>query len=210
MLSRRIDSDKRHGCSNRLCVLFDECRRAAFNGFRNVQRKSAPSCFESYPDFIEAGYPHLNRAPYVCNDCEKERNCPLRKRYYIASAAHANYAGTLVNSRTGVHPDDEALKKMDEALSPSVRKGQSVDAVMANNPGLFAPYVRSTVYGWISDGLFSARKHDLPYAGTRRRKQSTRGPNRRPTPGAASEGHPWRCWNGSRPTPASCRRRPTP
>ena len=167
---RRIDSDKRRGYSNRHCALFDECRRTAFNGSRNVQRKSAPGCFESYPDYIEAGCPHLNRAPHVCNDCGRERNCPLEKRYYIASAAHANYAGTLANSRTGVHPDDETIRKMDEARSPSVRKGQSVDAVMANNPGLFAPYVRSTVYGWISDGLFSARKHDLPYAGTRRRK----------------------------------------
>ena len=170
LLSRRIDSDKRHGCSNRLCALFDGCRRTAFNGFRNVQRKSSPGCFESCPDFIEARCPRLSRAPYVCNGCEKEHNCPLRKRYYIASTAHANYAGTLVNSRTGVHPDDETIRKMDEALSPSVRNGQSVDAVMANNPGLFAPYVRSTVYRWIADGLFAARKHDLPYAGTRRRK----------------------------------------
>ena len=40
LLSRRIDSDKRHGCSNRLCALFDECQRSAFNWFRNVQRKS--------------------------------------------------------------------------------------------------------------------------------------------------------------------------
>ena len=162
--------------SNRLCALFDGCRRTAFNGFRNVQRKSSPGCFESCPDFIEAGCPRLSRAPYVCNGCEKEHNCPLRKRYYIASAAHANYAGTLVNSRTGVHPDDETIRKMDEALSPSVRKGQSVDAVMANNPGLFAPYVRSTVYRWIADGLFSARRHDLPYAGTRR------GKHRKPEP----------------------------
>ena len=134
LLSRRIDSDKRHGCSNRLCALFDGCRRTAFNGFRNVQRKSSPGCFESCPDFIEARCPRLSRAPYVCNGCGKERNCPLRKRYYIASAAHANYTGTLVNSRTGVHPDDETIRKMDEALSPSVRRGQSVDAVMANRP----------------------------------------------------------------------------
>ena len=112
----------------------------------------------------------LQRVPERPAEELEERNCPLRKRYYIASAAHANYAGTLVNSRTGVHPDDATIRKMDEALSPSVRKGQSVDAVMANRPELFAPYVRSTVYRWIADGLFAARKHDLPYAGTRRRK----------------------------------------
>ena len=28
---------------------------------------------------------------------------------------------------------------------------------------------RSTIYGWIEDGLFTAKKHDLPFAGTRRK-----------------------------------------
>ena len=40
---------------------------------------------------------------------QKERNCPPRKRYYIASAAHANYSGTLVNSRMGMHLDNKTI-----------------------------------------------------------------------------------------------------
>lgn len=170
LLGRRIESDKRRGCSNRLCALFDECRRTAYNGFRSVQKKREPGCYESCPDFVEAVCRRLNRAPYVCNGCERERNCPLRKRYYIASGAQANYVGKLVNSRTGVHPDAETVRRMDEVLSPAVRRGQSVDAVIAGHPELFAQYARSTVYGWIEGGLFSARKHDLPYAGTRRKR----------------------------------------
>ena len=169
LLGRRIESDKLYGCSNRLCAHFDECRLTLFNGFNDRSlRKNARGCFETCPDFREAFCPRLNRAPYVCNGCAREHNCPLRKRYYIASAAQANYLGTLVNSRSGVHPDEETIRKMDEALSPSVRRGQSVDAVMASHPELFAPYARSTVYGWIGAGLFSAKKHDLPYAGARR------------------------------------------
>ena len=172
LLGRRIESDKLYGCSNRLCAHFDECRLTLFNGFNDRSlRKNARGCFETCPDFREAFCPRLNRAPYVCNGCAREHNCPLRKRYYIASAAQANYLGTLVNSRSGVHPDEETIRKMDEVLSPSVRRGQSVDAVMASHPELFAPYARSTVYGWIGAGLFSAKKHDLPYAGTRRERR---------------------------------------
>lgn len=48
-----------------------------------------------------------------------------------------------------------------------MRNGQSVDAIIANNPELFAKYARSTIYGWIEDGLFSSKKHNLPFAGTR-------------------------------------------
>ena len=169
LLNRRIDSDKHYGCSNRLCARFDECVRTQFNSCREVRRKNSPGCFESCPDFREAVCMRLNRAPYVCNGCEREHNCPLRKRYYIASGAHANYRGTLVNSRSGVRPDEAKVRMISEVLTPAARQGQSVDAIIAGNPALFGEYARSTVYGWIENGLFTAKKHNLPFAGTRKK-----------------------------------------
>ena len=121
LLNRRIDSDKHYGCSNRLCARFDECVRTQFNSCREVRRKNSPGCFESCPDFREAVCMRLNRAPYVCNGCEREHNCPLRKRYYIASGAHANYRGTLVNSRSGVRPDEAKVRMISEVLTPASR-----------------------------------------------------------------------------------------
>ena len=44
LLNRRIDSDKHYGCSNRLCVRFDDCARTAFNGFRDIRRRDSPGC----------------------------------------------------------------------------------------------------------------------------------------------------------------------
>ena len=169
LLNRRIDSDKHYGCSNRLCARYDECARTVFNGFKDVRRKNSQGCFESCPDFREAVCVRLNRAPYVCNGCGRERNCPFRKRYYIASGAQANYRGTLANCRSGVRPDEATVRAMSDVLTPAARQGQSVDAVIAGDPGLFGKYARSTVYGWIEDGLFAAKKHDLPFAGTRRK-----------------------------------------
>ena len=121
LLNRRIGSDKHYGCSNRLCERFDDCARTAFNGFRDIRRKNSPGCFESCPDFREAVCVRLNRAPYVCNGCEREHNCPLKKRYYIASGAQANYRGVLVNCRSGVRPDDATVRRMGEALAPAAR-----------------------------------------------------------------------------------------
>ena len=128
LLNRRIDSDKHYGCSNRLCARYDECARTVFNGFKDVRRKNSQGCFESCPDFREAVCTRLNRAPYVCNGCGREHNCPLRKRYYIASGAHANYRGTLANCRSGVHPDEATVRAMSDVLTPAARQGQSVDA----------------------------------------------------------------------------------
>ena len=175
LLNRRIESEKHYACSNRICVHFDECSLKHFSSSSDRGlRKNIKGCFEGCPNFREAVCERLNRAPYVCNGCEKAHNCPMKKRYYVASGAQANYRGTLVNSRIGVHPDAETIEKMDKLLSPSVRNGQSVDAIIANNPELFAKYARSTIYGWIEDGLFSSKKHNLPFAGTRRK------PHKRP------------------------------
>ena len=169
ILKHRLDSDKRHGCSNRLCARFDECTRTIFNGFRNNLRKNTPKCFESCPDFREASCPRLARPPFVCNGCEKERECPMKKKFYIAAVAQAECDSERSLSRSGVHPDDETVAKMNEALSPCIRNGQSPMAVKMSNPDLFGKYAKSTVYGWIANGLFSAKKHDLPFAGTRRK-----------------------------------------
>ena len=169
LVKHRVDSDKRYGCSNRLCAHFDECVRKVFSGFGERLAKNAPKCFWSCPNFREASCPRLARPPFVCNGCEKERECALRKKFYIASVAQAQYETELRLSRTGVRPDEETVAKMDAALSPCVKNGQSPMAVKAANPELFGNCAKSTLYGWIAGGLFSAKKHDLPFAGTRKK-----------------------------------------
>ena len=169
LLKHRIASDKGHGCSNRLCSHFDECTRTSFDGFGDRKRKCQPKCFKSCPDFREASCPRLANPPFVCNGCEKERSCPLPKKFYIAAVAQEQYESERSLSRTGVHPDKATIEEMDKVLSPCIRKGQSPMAVIASNAKIFGGYAKSTIYGWIADGLFSAKTHDLPFAGTRKK-----------------------------------------
>ena len=169
LLGHRLDSDKGYGCSNRLCAHFDECLRRTFSAHGEVLRKNSRGCFESCPDFREATCHRLARPPFVCNGCEHERGCPLKKKFYVATAAQAGYETTLRLSRTGIHPSDDDIGRMNAVLSPSIRKGQSVSAVMSAHGDVFKGFGRSTVYGWIEAGLFSAKGHDLPYSGRSRK-----------------------------------------
>jgi len=169
LLGHRLDSDKGYGCSNRLCAHFDECRRKTFSAHGEVLRKNSRGCFESCPDFREASCERLARPPFVCNGCGRERNCPLMKKYYISSAAQTAHDTTLSLSRTGIHPTEGDIREMDGVLSPSVKKGQSVAAVLSAHGETFKGYGRSTFYRWIEAGLFSAKGHDLPYAGRSRK-----------------------------------------
>lgn len=166
---RRTSSDKRYGCSNRLCAHDDECRLEAYGATGKGLRRNQAKCFETCPDFREAVCLRLAKAPFVCNGCEHEHNCPLPKKHYVASAAQAAYESLRSVSRSGVRQSDEAIAKMDEVLSPSLRKGQSVTAVVKAHAETFAGCAASTVYGWLGGGLFSARGSDLPFAGRRRK-----------------------------------------
>jgi len=161
--NRRIDSEKRYGCSNRLCSRFDECDLQLFDGFSSRIRKNSARCFEHCPRFFEAVCERWAKAPYVCNGCEKEPHCPLRKKYYRAAGAQANYTGILHASRLGVHVDDESFGKMNEVVSLGVKKGQSVRHIVASNPELFKGAKPRTVYDWIDGRLLLAKRHDLPF-----------------------------------------------
>lgn len=167
--SRRVDSDRGLGCSNRICAHFDECGMEYPTATSSGRRRNIRDCFRFCPAFEQAVCPRLLGSPFVCNGCGKIHNCPLPKKFYVATAAQTAYEATLSTSRAGVRPDDGTVARMDAVLSPSVRNGQSIGAVVAGNAGLFGGYARSTVYGWLRDGLFAARGCDLPYAGTRRK-----------------------------------------
>ncbi len=121
-IKHRIASDKGYGCSNKVCAHFDDCQQRIITATRDALRKNTPGCFESCPNFREAVCQRLTKFPYVCNGCERERSCPLHKKFYIASAAQAAYESLRSLSRTGVRPDDETIRKMNENYRPDPKQ----------------------------------------------------------------------------------------
>ena len=47
LVKHRVDSDKRYGCSNRLCARYEECRLESYTATGKGLRKNLPKCFES-------------------------------------------------------------------------------------------------------------------------------------------------------------------
>ena len=168
ILNRRVPCDRGYGCSNRVCANFETCSRKGCGPERNREFRCTPKCYSVCPEFREAVCTRLGSSPYVCNGCDRFHNCPLKKRLYVAKSAQANYTGTLRESRSGVHPDDALVARMNRVLSPCILRRQSVRHVMASNPGVFRGIAERTVYGYIESGLFDVGGSDLPEAGRRR------------------------------------------
>jgi len=118
-------------------------------------------CNSMCADFEEETCHNLAKPPYVCNGCESENACVLRRRYYRYKPAHETYRLTLVESRTGVNISEGELISLDSFVSPLVINGQSVHHIFANNPSMFRVSEKS-VYRYINGGLLRAKNIDMP------------------------------------------------
>jgi len=163
-------SNRNYGCTNAVCEHFETCSKV----YRNADGRKAPfksqrRCFEMCEDFRQRTCDDLGRAPYVCNGCDRQARCPLRKRYYVADAAQTNYRGTLTESRRGTHATDEERSDMSDALLAPVKFGrQSIGMVMAAAKERFHGFSERTVYRLANSGLLSVGRSDLVQACSRR------------------------------------------
>ena len=168
--NRMLWSNKGYGRTNAVCEHFDTCSKV----YRNADGRKTPfkcqkRCFEACEDFRQKVCDDLGHAPYVCNGCDRQTTCPLRKRYYVADAAQANYRGTLAESRRGTQATDEERADMSEALLAPVKLGkQSIGMVMAAAKEKFHGFSERTVYRLANSGLLSIGRSDLVQACSRR------------------------------------------
>jgi transposase, IS30 family len=163
--ARSLASDKgAFGRVTNRCVSRRSCDRRQICEDRPdcVKRCSACRlCNSVCPDFIEETCTRLSAPPYVCNGCEEEPRCVLRKRYYLHRPAHQNYRDLLVRAREGANITEDELCALDALVSPLIRQGQSVHHILTNHPDRFGLHEK-TVYRYIAGGLLRAKNGDMP------------------------------------------------
>jgi IS30 family transposase len=118
-------------------------------------------CNSSCPEFKEEVCTKLETPPYVCNGCDGESRCVLRKRYYLHRHAQKNYRDLLVGAREGANITEDELCALDALVSPLIRQGQSVHHILTNHPDRFDLHEK-TVYRYIAGGLLRAKNGDMP------------------------------------------------
>ena len=68
--------------------------------------------------------PDLLKAPFVCNGCQRMRNCMLEKHEYLARFAHKAYRETLVESLSGIALSKESFCDNDRIITEGINKEQ--------------------------------------------------------------------------------------
>lgn len=128
---------------------------------RNRYCRFCSKCCSICEDFKEEICSKLSKPPYVCNGCKSLKTCTLEKSLYQANTAQKEYEFLLKESRSGITIDETEAKRLDEFISPLIRKGQSINHICSNNLDTIMCSVK-TIYNYVDASLFSARSIDLP------------------------------------------------
>ena len=140
------------------CRKTNACNKIILCG---IKCTSCPTCNQTCKDFVKERCNRLDKAPYVCNGCDKRINhCTIAHKYrYDARFADRKYRELLSSSRAGINMTKQELHRKDRIVSPLIAQGQSPYQIVTNHPELDMS-VR-TVYMYLDNGLFTARNIDL-------------------------------------------------
>lgn len=148
------------------CVLFKDCKKKyVCQTFAPICKKMCRlcnHCNSHCPDFLSRTYhcAKLDKAPFVCNGCERKTACRLDKAFYRAATAHRQYKTILVESRTGINISPEELALLDDLISPLTLQGQSPYMILQSHPEITLS--EKTIYNYIESGALSVKNIDLP------------------------------------------------
>lgn len=140
------------------CKKTNACEKIILCG---VKCASCPTCNRTCKDFVRETCQRLDKAPYVCNGCEKSiTRCTIAHKYrYDARFSDRKYREKLSDARSGINMTKHELRQMDMIVSPLIEQGQSPYQILSNHPELNLS-VR-TFYEYINAGFFSVRNIDL-------------------------------------------------
>ena len=121
-----------------------------------IKCTSCPTCNQTCPDFEKERCSRLDKAPYVCNGCDKQiSHCTIAHKYtYNARFADRKYRECLKESRSGISMTRQELHQKDRIISPLIEQGQSPYQIITNHPELKLS-VRS-VYTYLDMGILTA------------------------------------------------------
>jgi len=135
----------------RLCKK-EDCRRRTCTGCK--------FCFRLCPDFKREYCDLLESPPYVCNGCSDRIKCTLEKFVYEAAAAHRASKEQMTISREGLATSPNEIERINEIISPLLKKGQSIHNIMIRHKDEIM-LDEKTLYKYVKLGVFDAKVMDL-------------------------------------------------
>ena len=144
---------------HKTCTRIPDCRSGCHRGKRQCQT-ACGGCQKNCPEYREEFCSDYERSPFVCNPCERRLRCRLRRMLYDAKYAQEQYEKTLSESRRGISLTEQELNRINDTISPLLKKGQALPTICERYRDEL-PVTDRTIYSYIDAGLLDARNIDL-------------------------------------------------
>lgn len=139
----------------------DLCHPCKFTYGKPCHSCYLTKCFDVCQNFQPAQCSKLDKPPYVCNGCRQRQTCKLERHLYEAKFAQKEYEAIRSESRQGFAVTPAELERIDQIISPLIKKGQSIHQICVNNADEIILDER-TIYNYVDAGLLSVGNIDLP------------------------------------------------
>lgn len=154
-ISSRCDCVRFFSCQEfNLCNNLTDC-------FNRCKLCSNVDCTKLCDRYESINCEKLDKPPYVCTGCSKQKTCKKEHAYYTAHRAHNMYRSKLKESRSGIRTSPEELVRIDNIIAPLILKGQSVNHILVNHKDEIG-LSEKTIYNYIDSCAFNVRNIDLP------------------------------------------------
>lgn len=153
------------------CVHYDECRKKLVN-------KSSKSivCHPNCIRYEASKRECIKKYPFVCNHCRKKAFCKFLHRFYDPEYASKEYHSRLKETRANPRKEKDLIKAMNKLVSPLVKKGQSIEAILMNHPEIEVSSL--TIRDWVRKGYLDCKLSDFRLNGRRISKRYNYSSNR--------------------------------
>lgn len=103
----------------------------------------------------------LSKSPYVCNGCDSRRGCRKERFTYYARHADDSYRELKSNARKGINLTEEEVYLINTALTPLIKKGQTINHLYINHPDIL-DFSKPAFYNYVNNGVFEFGPLDFP------------------------------------------------
>ena len=156
---KRIFNNPHNFCTRRFrCKRTNVCEKIILC---DIKCSSCNKCNQVCKSFVKESCLRVDRAPYVCNGCDKPlHRCSIPHKYrYDAVFAQRKYEELRTSSRTGVNLTKHQALQMNAVVAPLIEQGQSPYVIVTNHPELGISV--KTLYNYIEQGVLLTRNIDL-------------------------------------------------
>lgn len=145
------------------CLRNKICEDAPVHGCTDSRCKFCPDvlCTSICPAYESPDCKKLDRPPYVCVGCSKQKGCRKNHAYYAAHRADTAHKRTIRDSHKGIRLSPEELIELGNLIQPLIKRGQSLNHICTTHADKIK-VSEKTLYNYIDAGVFEVRNIDLP------------------------------------------------